>query len=201
MQDFHLEAKLFSHSADCILVSRKAHLTIQDDTFQGDANGSDFQPSLGGASCHSPVHKALVILNLCARQKSDAEIPLLKIHKCYESLSVSAVNVFVFTGSYKLPPFNISEIFFFFSIHSSFLFISGSHSFFPHSLLLKCFLCFSFYKFSTYYLYKIQPLGSFFPHAGSCGSTVGQMLARSLQFLSALLTLATTRGGSLIHSY
>lgn len=49
LQDFHLEAKLFSNSADCILVSREAHLTIQDDTFQGDANGGDFQPSLGGA--------------------------------------------------------------------------------------------------------------------------------------------------------
>lgn len=51
LQDFHLEAKLFSNSADCILVSREAHLTIQDDTFQGDANGGDFQPSLGGAPC------------------------------------------------------------------------------------------------------------------------------------------------------
>lgn len=142
LQDFHLEAKLFSNSADCILVSRKAHLTIQDDISQGDANGSDFQPSLRGDSCHSPVHRAQVILSLCPWQEPDAKVPLLKIHECSKSLCVSAVNVFIFTGSHRPPPFNVIEIFFFFSIHSSFLFISYLHFFssFPSSKMFSLFL-------------------------------------------------------------
>lgn len=119
-------------------------------------------------------------------------------------MRVSAVDVCIFARLYKPSPFILLQIFllFFSYIHSLFLFISCSYSFLPHFLLRYFLFLFFHYKFSTYYLYKIQPLGSFFPHAGSYGSTARQMLARSLRFFYALLTLATNSGGrSFIHSY
>lgn len=139
------------------------------------------------------------IHNLHAWQELDAKICLLKIHKCYANMCVYLqwwMHVYMLVQSlsfhslvdFPFVPFTLHP--YLFSVCILFFLISSFRDFFPFIGSIPTFI---FIKYGPYDL---------FPHAGSYGSTAKLMLARSLQFLYALLTLATNSGGrSSIPSY